>query len=173
VISELYRSGMKPGEIARQLDLATTTVSYHVERIDRGEGDQPLTESLPPACAPASKTREAVVELLAQGLAKVEIARRLGVSKSTVSYHVRCLGKPIDERFGKRYDWNAVQRYYDAGHSVRECMRAFGFSSASWSDAVKRGAVVGRPSATPISELLVAGKYRGRKTSSCAWSRKG
>jgi DNA-binding CsgD family transcriptional regulator/5-methylcytosine-specific restriction endonuclease McrA len=162
-ISELYRSGMKPSEIARRLDLATTTVSYHVERIVRGEGDHALKESLPPACTPPRKTREAVVELLAQGVAKVEIARRLGVSKATVSYHVRCLGKPIDERFGKRYDWNAVQRYYDAGHSVRECMKAFGFSSASWSDAVKRGALAARPSATPISELLVAGKYRGRE----------
>jgi DNA-binding CsgD family transcriptional regulator/5-methylcytosine-specific restriction endonuclease McrA len=154
---------MKPSEIARQLDLATTTVSYHVERIARGEGDQRLKEVPPSPCAPARKTREGVVELLAQGLAKVEIARSLGVSKATVSYHVRCLGKPIDERFGKRYDWDAVQRYYDAGHSVRECMKAFGFSSASWSDAVKRGAVVGRPRATPISELLVAGKYRGRE----------
>jgi DNA-binding CsgD family transcriptional regulator len=154
---------MKPCEIARHLHLATTTVSYHVERIVSGEGDQPLEESPPPACAPARKTREAVVELLAQGLAKVEIARRLGVSKATVSYHVRCLGKRIDERFGRRYDWDAVQRYYDAGHSVRECVKAFGFCSASWSDAVKRGAVVGRPSATPISELLVAGKYRGRE----------
>lgn len=154
---------MKPSEIARQLDLATTTVSYHVERIVGSEADRPLNESLPPASAPARKTREAVVELLAQGLPKVEIARRLDVSKATVSYHVRCLGKPIDERFGKRYDWNAVQRYYDAGHSVRDCMKAFGFSSASRSDAAKRGAVVGRPSATPISELLVAGKYRGRE----------
>jgi DNA-binding CsgD family transcriptional regulator/5-methylcytosine-specific restriction endonuclease McrA len=161
-IARLYHSGMKQPEIARQLDLAPTTVSYHVERILRGDSDESPTEAVPPGNVPR-RTREAVVELLAQGLAKVEIARRLGVSKATVSYHVRCLGKPVDERFGKRYDWDAVQHYYDDGHSVRECMKAFGFSSASWSDAARRGAVVGRPRATPISELLVAGKYRGRE----------
>ena len=87
----------------------------------------------------------------------------MGITKATVSYHVRRLGGPTDERFGRRYDWEAVQRYYDTGHSVRDCMKAFGFSSASWSDAVRRGAVISRPSATPISELLVAGTYRGRE----------
>ena len=80
--------------------------------------------------------------LLALGVARVEIARRLGVSKATVSYHARRLGQPVDERCARRYDWSAVQRYYDAGHSVRECIEAFGFSSASWFEAVKRGAVL-------------------------------
>jgi AcrR family transcriptional regulator len=93
---------------------------------------------------------------------RAEIARRLGVSKGTVSYHARRLGEAIDDRCARRYDWEAVQRYYDAGHSVRECMELFGFSSASWFDAVNRGALVARPSATPISELLVAGTYRAR-----------
>jgi hypothetical protein len=68
----------------------------------------------------------------------------------------------IDERCARRYDWDVVQRYYDAGHSVRECAVAFGFSSASWFDAIRRGAVVARPSATPIAELLVVGTDRGR-----------
>ena len=102
-------------------------------------------------------------QLLDKGLPHVEIARRLGVSKATVSYHVGRLGKPLDERCARRYDWEAVQRYYDDGHSVRDCMRAFGFSSSSWSDAVKRGALIGRPRATPMAELLVAGRYRGRE----------
>ena len=84
------------------------------------------------------------------------------MSKATVSYHARRLGQPVDERCARRYDWSAVQRYYDAGHSVRECIEAFGFSSASWFEAVKRGAVLARPSATPLSELLVADTYRGR-----------
>ena len=41
-------------------------------------------------------------------------------------------------------------------------MQSFGFSAASWFDAVNRGALIARPSATPISELLVPGLYRGR-----------
>jgi DNA-binding CsgD family transcriptional regulator/5-methylcytosine-specific restriction endonuclease McrA len=162
-ITELYRAGVKPAEIARRLDLAPTTVGYHLERIRRGEDDSKRDEPPPRAMLPVRKTRHAVELLLEHGFTKVEIARQLGVSKATVSYHVRRLGKPTDERFGKRYDWEAVQRYYDAGHSVRDCVKAFGFSSASWSEAVKRGALIARPSATPISELLVAGTYRGRE----------
>jgi DNA-binding CsgD family transcriptional regulator len=154
---------MKPSEIARQLDLATTTVSYHVQRLLRGDDRVSRAEQPPAAAHSFVKTREVVAQLLSEGLAKVEIARRVGVSKATVSYHVRRLGSPTDEKFGRRYDWEAVQRYYDRGHSVRDCMKAFGFASASWSDAVRRGAVVARPTATPISELLVAGKYRGRE----------
>ncbi|MGB0096815.1 MAG: LuxR C-terminal-related transcriptional regulator [Solirubrobacteraceae bacterium] len=103
-----------------------------------------------------------MAQLLAEGLSRVEIARRLGLSKATVSYYARRLGEVIDDRCARRYDWDAVQRYYDEGHSVRECIRAFGFSSASWWDAVKRGVIIARPSTTPMSELLVAGTYRGR-----------
>jgi transposase len=103
-----------------------------------------------------------VAQLLTSGLTHTEIARRLGISKATVSYHVGRLGRQTDHRFARRYDWDAVQAYYDAGHSVRECVSTFGFSSASWSEAVRRGAIVARPNATPISDLLVAGTYRGR-----------
>jgi 5-methylcytosine-specific restriction endonuclease McrA len=41
-------------------------------------------------------------------------------------------------------------------------MAAFGFSSATWAEAVKRGAIVARPAGTPIDELFVAGVHRGR-----------
>jgi 5-methylcytosine-specific restriction endonuclease McrA len=100
--------------------------------------------------------------MLSEGVPRVEIARRLGISKATVSYHARRLGEAIDSRCARRYDWAAVQRYYDEGHSVRECIKAFGFSSASWAEAARRGAIISRPSATPLSELLVADTYRGR-----------
>jgi HNH endonuclease len=95
-------------------------------------------------------------------MSHIEVARTLGIGKSTVTYHAQRLGRRIDKRFCRRYDWEAVQRYYDAGHSVRECQAAFGFSSATWSDAVRRGAILPRPGATPMSQLLVAGVYRGR-----------
>lgn len=153
---------MTRSEIARQLDLAPTTVSYHLKRMFSSDEEAP-EDGPPDACRSAATTRDAIVPLLEEGLPRVEIARRLGISKATVSYHVRRLKKPIDTRFGRRYDWEAVQRYYDGGHSVRDCMEAFGFSSASWSDAVRRGAVIARPSAMPLSELLVEGTYRGRE----------
>lgn len=158
-IGELLLAGHRQPEIARRLGLAPTTVSYHVRRIlaDVERAAEPEDPT-----AIGSGTRDAVAYLLSKGLSHVEIARRLDISKPTVTYHARRLGSAIDPRCGRRYDWEQIQRYYDEGHSVRECIRAYGFSSASWSDAVKRGAIVARPSATPMSELLVSGTYRGR-----------
>src|SRR5690242_16531459 len=124
-VADLYSARVTPSEIARQLGLAPTTVSYHIERILLGE-PRPVAKPAPAAPHSHVRTREAVAQLLAAGYAKVEIARRLGVSKATVSYHVRRLGQATDERFARRYDWDAVQRFYDAGHSVRECVKAFG-----------------------------------------------
>lgn len=107
-------------------------------------------------------TREQVSILLAKGLSRGEIARRLGLSKSTACYHARRLGGPVDARGARRYDWHQEQRFYDAGHSVRQCQERFGFSRQSWHAAVKRGAVEARPHGLPLEELLANGVPRGR-----------
>lgn len=44
-----------------------------------------------------------------------------------------------------RYDWNAVQRFYDEGHSPEECRKKFGFVAAAWTKASKRGDIFTRP----------------------------
>src|SRR5688572_30780835 len=88
------------------------------------------------------ETRVLVSRMLAQGMSRGEIAAALRLSKSTVSYHARRLGHPVDERGARRYDWAAIQRYYDEGHSVAQCVAHFGFSRQTWSAAVQRGAVV-------------------------------
>ncbi len=162
-VEELIEAGVAPAVIARTLDLAPTSVEYHVSRLS----ERPFAPAvLEPGRAEGGtsrpSTRPRVAELLDSGCTHVEVARALGVSKATVSYHARRLGKSIDERCARRYDWDAVQLYYDRGHGVRACMEAFGFSAASWSAAVRRGAVVARPQATPIDEMLVADRYRGR-----------
>jgi biotin operon repressor len=82
--------------------------------------------------------------LLEQGLSGAAIARELGISKSTVSYHKRRLGHSIDVRCNRRYDWDAVQRFYDAGHSITECQEHFGFARKTFMDAAARGAVATR-----------------------------
>jgi hypothetical protein len=69
---------------------------------------------------------------------------------------------PVDERGARRYDWAAVQRYYDEGHSVREFMAAFGFTSQTWHAATKRGAIVTRPQRTPTDEIFAIGPLRNR-----------
>jgi DNA-binding transcriptional ArsR family regulator len=108
----------------------------------------------------AHSRRGAVASLLDRGLSMSAVARELGIAQSTVSYHARRLGIPPVESARHRYDWNAVQRAYDAGRSIAECRALFGFSPASWHAAVRRGAVVPRPRAMSI-DALVAGR-RGR-----------
>ena len=107
-------------------------------------------------------TRAAVAELMAQGLYQAQIARELGISKPTVCFHMRMLGIPPHEDFARRYDWDEIRAYYDAGHSVRDCVRAFGFSTWSWHDAVQRGAITPRPAFRPLDEVFAVGTRRNR-----------
>jgi Homeodomain-like domain-containing protein/HNH endonuclease len=105
------------------------------------------------------QTRAKIAALLEHGLTLTEIARALQISKPTASYHARALGIPAQNQ--PRYDWAEVQRYYDAGHSITACQLHFGFARRTFTDAVKRGAVVTRPQAAPIETYLV----NGRRTS--------
>lgn len=107
-------------------------------------------------------TRDAVRELLEAGVSQSEAAFRLGLSKGTVCYHARRLGMEGDARFRRRYDWVEIQRAHDGGMSMRECQRVYGFSSAAWHDARRRGALDTRAPGIPIDELLVAGRPRNR-----------
>jgi DNA-binding CsgD family transcriptional regulator len=167
-VFELSDAGMSAAAIARELGLARNTVAYHLSRANRAGPDSgtPPTR-LERACPPDAAgsivgTRERVRTMLAQGHSRAAIASALGVSKATVTYHARRLGAAIDERCARRYDWAAVQRHYDAGHTVRECIAAFGFSSASWFKAVKRGDIIARRAGVPDDEFYVNGAYRGR-----------
>jgi DNA-binding transcriptional ArsR family regulator len=95
---------------------------------------------------------DAVAHLHAQGLTGREIAERLGVTPPTVSYYLRRLGVPKQQQ--GRYDWKEVQKYYDEGRSVRECVARFGFSHQTWHAAKLRGDIRTRPHGMPIEELL-------------------
>jgi DNA-binding CsgD family transcriptional regulator len=161
-VKELLNTGLRSSEIARRLGVAGPTVDYHVARIE-AEHDRGIQLSLPPPPAREEiRTRHLVASMLDEGLGRTDIARRLGITKATVSYHARRLEAPVDTRCARRYDWEAIQRYYDLGHSVRECRAQFGFCTNTWHDAVKRGAVKPRPSAMPLDDLLVRGRYRSR-----------
>ncbi len=59
-----------------------------------------------------------------------------------------------------QYDWPAVEAYYNAGHSYRECRARFGFSAAAWTDAVRRGALRARARLLPIHEVIAHAKSR-------------
>jgi hypothetical protein len=110
----------------------------------------------------SSDKRALIGRLRSRGLSYSQICRRLGISKATVAYHVRRMGVEADDTCARRYDWNQIQKAIDEGSSVRECMARFGFTSSSWGKAVKRGAITPREWITPIEELLVRGRRRGR-----------
>ena len=165
-IEDLSEAGLSASEIARRLGIAAPTVAYHLARRatrDAGHVKQPVSRAgVDDTARTTVGTRDKVATLLSRGLSRAAVARELSLSKSTVSYHARRLGAPVDERGARRYDWTLVQRFYDRGHSVRECQSRFGFSRQSWSAAVARGAIVARPHGLPLTALLVDGVYRGR-----------
>jgi DNA-binding transcriptional ArsR family regulator len=107
-------------------------------------------------------TRAEVGRLIAAGLTYAEIAKALRISKPTVSYHARKLGIPATDKFSCRYDWAAVQAFYDAGNSITACQLRFGFARRTFMDAVRRGDVQTRPPAAPIERYLVAGRVVNR-----------
>jgi DNA-binding CsgD family transcriptional regulator len=165
-IAALRREGLNTVEIARALGVSTNTVDYHLARnaeLTTAPDQDHASDEPSPDSARRPTTRQQVRDLLLEGLPRAEVARRLGVSKSTVTYHARGLDQPIDERCARRYDWAVIQAYYDLGHSVRQCRDRFGFSLASWQDAVRRGEIVPRPLTMPIDQLLQNGVRRNRR----------
>lgn len=108
------------------------------------------------------ETREAVRGLLERGLTQSEIAFELGVSKPTVSYHVRRLGLPRDEQASRRYDWAAIQEAHDSGLSPRECCARFGCSRSAWHEAIRAGRLKARSHLIPLEVLLSNGCPCGR-----------
>jgi DNA-binding transcriptional ArsR family regulator len=102
-------------------------------------------------------TRELVAELLSRGLSYTEISRRLGITKGTISYHVKALGKA---RKPTIFPWGEVQAAYDSGLSLRECQEQFGFYREAWAKAVARGEVRPRPRKDPIEVYLVKSNHK-------------
>jgi transposase-like protein len=107
-------------------------------------------------------TRRRVVQLLNGGLSKAEVARQLGITKSSVSRHAARAGLAIDERCARRYDWTAVQEFYDAGNSISDCVREFGFNRATFNAARIRGDVITRSRAAPVEVIFAEGVPRNR-----------
>jgi hypothetical protein len=102
--------------------------------------------------------REDVLRLYAAGLTQRQIAAQLGVTPPTISYHMRRLGFPAQRQL--RQDWPEIQAYYDEGNSLRECQARFRFSTASWYEAVQRGAIVPRPAGMSVEKLISGRRNR-------------
>jgi hypothetical protein len=89
------------------------------------------------------------------------IARELGIAPATVSYHARNLGFPRKPR--SRYDWAAIQTYYDDGHTYAQTKAQFGFSNGAWGKAVEAGKIVSRRNVTDLDTWLVEGSGVNRQ----------
>jgi DNA-binding transcriptional ArsR family regulator len=107
-------------------------------------------------------TRETVLQLLREGHTKSAVAAELGITKSSVSRHAALAGLSIDERCARRYDWDAVQAFYDEGRTIGECVERFGFSRATFNAARARGAIRTRPRSAPRDVIFVQGVRRNR-----------
>lgn len=109
---------------------------------------------------------KAIQEYHDQGHGFVECQKRFGLthfawSKAIKRGRLRTAPRPFTDR-RRRYDWAAVQAYYDEGHSYRECRLRFGFNPLTWYKARQRGEIRTRSSeGMPIEELLTG--PRGRR----------
>jgi DNA-binding CsgD family transcriptional regulator len=122
----------------------------------------------------ARGTRDRVEDLLARGMTQADIARELGVTKSTVAYHARRLGLRADPRFARRIDWKAIQTAIDEeGLSMARCLARFEIARDTWYRAIARGDVAPGPSKMPIEELLVAGRRTSRRHLKVRLTREG
>lgn len=163
-IAELLDDGLSGNEIAHRLDVARSTVGYHL-LVLRGGMEPRVSSSEKQTTGPAAPpliTQDKVRRLLDAGNSRAAVARSLGLSRSAVSYHARRLGKEIDARCARRFDWAEIRRYHNEGHGVAECRERFGFSKPAWHEAIRRGLITPRPARMPLHELLVAGQRRNR-----------
>jgi 5-methylcytosine-specific restriction endonuclease McrA len=154
-VRDFYEDGHTREECRRQFDFSKRSWRRAVELgliSPRTAGTQ---------VGPTS-TRFQVELRLTQGMSYAQIADDLGIRKSTIAFHARRLGRPVDDRFARRYDWQAIQQAHDQGMRAMECCEHFGFSRATWSKAVATGRIKPRSHLIPFEKLLVKGRRTSR-----------
>lgn len=154
-VQKFYDSGHSAKECAERYGFSNGAWHHAMKR-----GHLVVRE--PRASRPRDVTRRGVESLLAAGLSQAEISKRLGVGAPTVCFHARRLGVPANPELAKRLDWAEIRAYYEAGHSMRDCLKRYEFSRSTWADAIRRGAIVPRPRLEPIEQILTAGRRRSR-----------
>ncbi len=153
-IRRFYEEGWSPSDCKRRFGFSNGAWDYAIKC-----GRIVLRET---RNKPRNQTREAVERLISEGLSQAEVARRLGIAKPTVCFHLRKLGVPARAEFARRFDWEPIREYYTAGHSVLECWRRFDLTRSAWAAAVARGVIEPRPRLEPIESVLAPDRPRSR-----------
>lgn len=108
------------------------------------------------------RNSDIVVSMIREGKSYNAISQVTGLTQSTISYHASKAGLARKRTTSKptRYDWCAVQTYYDQGHTMEQCVEYFGFCVESWCKARRRGDIEIR-GAMSIEELTTGERSRG------------
>lgn len=61
-----------------------------------------------------------------------------------------------------RYDWNAIQRYFDEGHTYEQCMERFGYCAAAWTAALRNGKLHAFARRQKLDEFFIGKLDRGQ-----------
>lgn len=94
-----------------------------------------------------------LARMLKRGDSYAEISKVVGITPPSISYHAKKLGLSRGRGYPNKVNWDKVKVYYESGHSVRDCMLRFGFSSGAWTKAVHREILQPRRAA-PLLEYL-------------------
>ena len=83
-------------------------------------------------------------QLVDKGLSSRKIGQVMGMSRSTVTYwmdkySLKTLCRLCNIKSKSRYDWKAIQKYHDDGHTQQEMIAAFCISASSVFRAAQRG----------------------------------
>ena len=102
-----------------------------------------------------------IEEALRKGERRTDIAKRLRISKGTVTYHANKLGMESLARKPK-YDWGQVREYLK-DHGVRESIAHFGMSKKTWHVAVSDDRIPYKPAhiLSPEEVFVVGKRARG------------
>jgi hypothetical protein len=99
-----------------------------------------------------------------EGHGFVECQKRYGFThgawnKAISTGRLRTDSRPFADR-RRRYDWAAIQAYYDEGHCYTECRRQFQFSVAAWTKAVRRGELTASARRKSLATILATSNSR-------------
>ena len=104
--------------------------------------------------------KQRILALLGQGRTYTQIVAEIGCAKSTVAYHAKSVKEPPNY---KVHDWAEVQKFYDGGHSGRQCKHEFDICNNVWYNSVKSGKIKLRADhRIPLDTLIKPERNTGR-----------